>query len=108
MTIMLAMIQDFEPVMTCTYLSALRSPHAFDYSYIRAISHASLHPSMVCSGRISYFPLVPLTFAFAEGFVSFWFTYAQLGVLIFGGKMPVAGINHELDISTSAKATFTS
>ena len=31
--------------------------------------------------------------------MSFWFTYAQLGVLIFGGKMPVAGNNQELDYS---------
>ena len=47
-----------------------------------------------------------LTFAFAEGFVSFWFTYAQLGVFIFGGTMPEAGENVELDNSRFGQSNF--
>ena len=47
-----------------------------------------------------------LTFAFAEGFVSFWFTYAQLGVLVFGGTMPMPGVNQELDNSRFGQSQY--
>jgi len=38
-----------------------------------------------------------LTFAFAEAFVCLGFTYAQLGVLLFGGDIPKKGFIQEMD-----------
>jgi hypothetical protein len=43
--------------------------------------------------------IAALSFAFAEGFISFYFTYTQLGVLLFGGSVTRPGDNAELDAS---------
>lgn len=50
--------------------------------------------------------IAALTFAFAEGFISFYFTYTQLGVLIFGGSMTRPGYNPDLDTSRFGKDNY--
>jgi len=40
-----------------------------------------------------------LSYAFAEVFVALGFTYAQLGVFLYGGAIPKAGVNPALDNS---------
>lgn len=47
-----------------------------------------------------------LTFAFAEGFISFYFTYSQLGVLLFGGTMTRPGDNPVLEASRFGKDNY--
>ncbi len=47
-----------------------------------------------------------LTFAFAEAFVCLGFTYAQLGVVLFGGDIPKKGYIPELDLSPFGENDF--
>jgi hypothetical protein len=50
--------------------------------------------------------IASLTFAYAEGFISFSFTFTQLGVLCFGGLIPNAGVDPVLDNSPYGKNNF--
>ena len=47
-----------------------------------------------------------LSFSFAEAFTAMGFTFAQLGVLLFGGAIPRAGVNAILDNSPFGHNNF--
>ena len=47
-----------------------------------------------------------LSFAFAEAFICLGFTYAQLGVLFYGGVIPRVGLNAALDKSPFGQNNF--
>jgi len=50
--------------------------------------------------------IAALSFAFAEAFICLGFTYAQLGVLFYGGVIPREGINAALDKSPFGQNNF--